>query len=60
MFAGVHGFEGGAWWRGQDSNLRKVTLTELQSVAFDHSATPPRDTPQRLDLQSEGGLGEAP
>ncbi len=48
----------GKWWRGQDSNLRIVTETELQSVAFDHSATPPRDTPKRLVLQSDRGLGE--
>lgn len=23
-----------AWWRGQDSNLRRVAPTDLQSVAF--------------------------
>ena len=31
------------WWAGQDSNLRKgVNPTDLQSVAFDHSATYPK------------------
>lgn len=32
---------GPKWWRGQDSNLRRVAPTDLQSVAFDRSATPP-------------------
>ena len=26
-------------WERQDSNLRRKTSTDLQSVAFDHSAT---------------------
>lgn len=29
------------WWRGLDSNQRRVAPTDLQSVAFDRSATPP-------------------
>ena len=29
------------WWRGQDSNLRTHTRADLQSAAFNHSATPP-------------------
>lgn len=29
------------WWREQDSNLRRHTSTDLQSVAFDRSAIPP-------------------
>ena len=29
------------WWRGKDSNLRRRKSTDLQSVAFDRSATPP-------------------
>ena len=29
------------WWRGLDSNQRRHTSTDLQSVAFDRSATPP-------------------
>lgn len=28
-------------WERQDSNLRRKTSTDLQSVAFDHSATLP-------------------
>src|SRR5690606_37561637 len=31
----------GTWWRGQDSNLRTRTRADLQSAAFNHSATPP-------------------
>ncbi len=30
-----------AWWGGLDSNQCIVSETELQSVAFDRSATPP-------------------
>ena len=30
------------WWRGQDSNLRRRTSADLQSAAFDRSATPPQ------------------
>ncbi len=29
-------------WRGKDSNLRSRPATDLQSVPFDHSGTPPR------------------
>jgi hypothetical protein len=29
------------WWGEKDSNLRKLTLTELQSVPFGHSGIPP-------------------
>ena len=29
------------WWRGMDSNHRRRSSTDLQSVAFDRSATPP-------------------
>ena len=29
------------WWRGEDSNLRSLTATDLQSVPFDRSGTPP-------------------
>ena len=38
-----------AVWERQDSNLRRKTSTDLQSVAFDHSATlpfPGRGPPQ--------------
>jgi len=38
--AGVPRFEQ-KWWRGKDSNLRRHKSTDLQSVAFDRSATPP-------------------
>ncbi|CAN4117952.1 unnamed protein product [Withania somnifera] len=36
-------------WERQDSNLRRKTSTDLQSAAFDHSATlpfPGRGPPQ--------------
>lgn len=29
------------WWREKDSNLRRITPTDLQSVAIGHSATSP-------------------
>ena len=29
------------WWRGKDSNSRRLPSTDLQSAAFDRSATPP-------------------
>ena len=29
------------WWRGKDSNLRTRKRADLQSAAFDRSATPP-------------------
>ena len=32
----------GRWLRGEDSNLRRRLPTDLQSVPFDHSGTPPR------------------
>ncbi len=32
------------WWRGEDSNLRSLMATDLQSVPFDRSGTPPRWT----------------
>ncbi len=34
-------FEKKMWWRRQDLNLRTLARTDLQSVAIDHSATPP-------------------
>src|SRR5579872_2309234 len=30
------------WWRGLDSNQRRCSPTDLQSVPFSHSGTPPR------------------
>jgi hypothetical protein len=30
-----------AWWREQDSNLRRRSSADLQSAAFDRSAIPP-------------------
>ena len=30
------------WWRGLDSNQRTHTRADLQSAAFNHSATSPR------------------
>ena len=29
------------WWAGMDSNHRNPKMTDLQSVAFNHSATYP-------------------
>ena len=29
------------WWREEDSNLRSRPTTDLQSVPFGHSGTPP-------------------
>src|SRR5689334_24683158 len=29
------------WWRGLDSNQRTLSRADLQSAAFNHSATPP-------------------
>ena len=33
---------GGLWWTGLDSNQRTLTRADLQSAAFNHSATCPR------------------
>jgi hypothetical protein len=33
------------WWRGLDSNQRTRKRADLQSAAINHSATPPRGTP---------------
>ena len=33
-----------AWWRGKGSNLRTHKRADLQSAAFNHSATPPDRT----------------
>ena len=30
------------WWRGLDSNQRTLARADLQSAAFNHSATSPR------------------
>ena len=32
------------WWKEQDSNLRRHSSTDLQSVAFNHSAILPQRT----------------
>ena len=32
----------GRWWRGLDSNQRTLARADLQSAAFNHSATSPR------------------
>ncbi|GFP89490.1 hypothetical protein PHJA_001092600, partial [Phtheirospermum japonicum] len=37
-------------WERQDSNLRRKTSTDLQSVAFDHSATLSFHFPLRIQL----------
>jgi hypothetical protein len=48
------------WWRGLDSNQRKVSLTDLQSVAFDRSATPPLTVCTVAFWRLAAGLGEGP
>lgn len=46
------------WWRGEDLNLRRRTPTDLQSVPFGHSGTPPLwswrwdSNPQPADYKS--------
>jgi hypothetical protein len=37
-------FPGGRWWRGLDLNQRRLSPTDLQSVPFSHSGTPPCGT----------------
>ena len=32
------------WWTGLDSNQRTLARADLQSAAFNHSATPPQRT----------------
>jgi hypothetical protein len=34
------------WWRGLDSNQRTLARADLQSAAFNHSATSPRGSPR--------------
>src|SRR5579862_7114313 len=38
---------GRGWWRGKDSKLRRPKSADLQSAAFDRSATPPLAFRQR-------------
>ena len=45
--------EGGCWWRGLDSNQRRRAPTDLQSVPFSLSGTPPRGT---APLGPTGGI----
>jgi hypothetical protein len=40
-------------WERQDSNLRRKPSTDLQSAAFDHSATLPSFLPFRAEAPSE-------
>ncbi len=42
------------WWAGVDSNHRTRERTDLQSVAFNHSATYPLTTSPRSWLRSRG------
>jgi hypothetical protein len=37
-------------WRGEDSNLRRLKPTDLQSVPFDRSGTPPKRAAHYADL----------
>ena len=41
------------WWRGLDSNQRTLARADLQSAAFNHSATSPRGLP-RADHPRDG------
>ena len=36
-------FKTNLWWRGTDSNHRTHKRADLQSAAFNHSATPPKE-----------------
>ena len=46
------------WWRGKDSNLRRRKSTDLQSVAFDRSATPPlRNRAKEKELSLQPNIG---
>jgi hypothetical protein len=38
---------GAGWWRGLDSNQRTLARADLQSAAFNHSATSPRGSGRR-------------
>jgi hypothetical protein len=37
------------WWRGLDSNQRTLARADLQSAAFNHSATSPQRLVSRAD-----------
>lgn len=41
-FFSMHSIPEREWWREMDSNHRRVTPTDLQSVAFGHSAISPQ------------------
>jgi hypothetical protein len=46
------------WWRGLDSNQRTLARADLQSAAFNHSATSPRGLPRAagpVDLRAWRG-----
>ncbi|CAL1377883.1 unnamed protein product [Linum trigynum] len=45
-------------WERQDSNLRRKTSTDLQSVAFDHSATLPSSLSPYTKPLKEKPLGK--
>src|SRR3954462_4428028 len=49
-------FAGKKWWTGLDSNQRTLARADLQSAAFNHSATSPRGRSGRF---SAGHLRQA-
>ena len=48
-----HSYSQKKWWRGKDSNFRRLPSADLQSAAIDRSATPPLDLPT-LATKSNG------
>ena len=52
MLPRVHGEP---WWRGLDSNQRTLARADLQSAAFNHSATSPRGSAGTLMPVIEAG-----
>ena len=46
------------WWRGLDSNQRTLARADLQSAAFNHSATSP-GAGRRAKWRAEGSLSTA-
>src|SRR5690348_1082520 len=48
--------EGDQWWRGLDSNQRTLARADLQSAAFNHSATSPRVQARRAKWRRGCGV----
>ncbi len=43
-----------SWWRGEDSNLRRLKPADLQSAPFGHSGTSPRKAKLKFQSQADG------